>query len=173
MIRTIKHNLALKLDLIGFSASTICAIHCALMPFIIIFLPLLGLEFIANPLVEYIFIGTSLVIGAFTFKHGFFNHHKRIYPFLIFLTGFLIILLGHYFFHNHSHETSTEFNSGFSDDTLYLMIAPIGAFIIAISHLINRKLSKTKKVCCEQENISVKQLSDQSKLQVQKCQDNL
>lgn len=156
MIKNIKHNLSLKLDLIGFSASTFCAIHCALMPFIIVFLPLLGLEFIANPAVEYIFIGASLVIGTFTFKHGFFNHHKKLYPFLLFLTGFLIIVTGHYFFHNHSHEVISENGSGFSNETLFLMIAPIGAFIIAISHLINRKLSKVPKVCCAQENISVK-----------------
>ncbi len=165
MIKTIKHNLALKLDLIGFSASTICAIHCALMPFIIVSLPLIGLEFIADPIVEYIFIGASLVIGTFTFKHGFFNHHKKIYPFLLFLTGFIIILAGHYFFHNHSHEAMAENTHGLSDETLFLMIAPVGAFIIAISHLINRKLSKVPKVCCEQEDISVK-VSEQSKIHV-------
>lgn len=152
MIKTIKHNLALKLDLLGFSASAICAVHCALMPFIIVFLPLMGLQFIANPAVEYFFIAASLIIGSFTFKHGYFNHHKKIYPFMIFLSGFTIILIGHFFFHNHSHEVVADQDHAVNDELLFLMIAPIGAFIIAISHLINRRLSKTPKVCCVQEN---------------------
>lgn len=153
MIKTIKHNLALKLDLIGFSASTICAIHCALMPFIIVFLPLMGLQFIANPFVEYIFIAASLVIGSFTFKHGYFNHHKKLYPFLLFLTGFTIILIGHFFFHEHSHDVIQDPVSANNDEFIFLMIAPAGAFIIAISHLINRRLSKTPKLCCVQDHV--------------------
>jgi len=154
MIKTFKHNLALKLDLIGFSASTICAIHCALMPFIIVFLPLMGLQFMANPFVEYIFIAASLVIGSFTFKHGYFNHHKKLYPFILFLSGFTIIMVGHFFFHEHSHEVIQDMESVHNDETMFLMIAPAGAFIIAISHLINRRLSKTTKVCCVQEIVN-------------------
>ncbi|HMS66074.1 MAG TPA: MerC domain-containing protein [Ignavibacteria bacterium] len=153
MIKTIKHNLALKLDLLAFSASTICAIHCALMPFIIVFLPLMGMQFIANPVVEYIFIAISLFIGAFTFKHGYFNHHKKIYPFMLFLTGFSIILIGHIFFHDHSHELNAGHET-IHFENLFLFIAPLGASIIAISHLVNRKLSVTPKNCCEQEKIS-------------------
>lgn len=152
MIKTIKHNLALKLDLLGFSASAICAIHCALMPFIIVFLPLLGLQFIADPVVEYLFIAVSLIIGAFTFKHGYYNHHKKLYPFLLFLSGFLIILTGHLLFHNHSHEVDANHDFFDMDTVFFLMIAPLGAFIIATSHLINRRLSKVPKTCCIEES---------------------
>lgn len=152
MIKTIKHNLSLKLDLLGFSASTICAVHCAVMPFIIVFLPMLGLQFIADPIVEYSFISVSLIIGAFTFKHGYFNHHKRLYPFFLFLTGFLIIVAGHLLFHNHSHELNSNHDFSESDNILFLMIAPLGAFLIAASHLINRKLSKVPKLCCSSES---------------------
>ncbi len=153
MIKTIKHNMSLKLDLLGFSASTICAIHCALMPFIIVFLPMFGLQFIADPLVEYIFIAVSLIIGAFTFRHGYFNHHKKLYPFLLFLTGFFIIVAGHTLFHNHSHEINSNHEFSDTDNILFLLIAPIGAFIIAASHLINRRLSKNTKICCTMEAV--------------------
>lgn len=149
MIKTIKHNLALKLDLIGFSASTLCAIHCALMPFIIVFLPVLGLGFVANPLFEYIFITSSVLIGIFTFRHGYFKHHRKIYPFALFLTGLLIIIAGHYFFHNHSETESSEITENNNNKLIFLMIAPIGASIIGYSHFINRKLSitTTRKSC--------------------------
>ena len=101
MIKSIKHNIALKLDSIGFIASTICAIHCMAMPFILLLLTLYGLEFIANPLFEITFIATSVAIGVFTFRHGYFNHHKKVYPFLIFICGLVLIIGGH-FVHDHN-----------------------------------------------------------------------
>lgn len=151
MIKTIKHNLALKLDLWGFSASAICAIHCALMPFIIVFLPIFGLQFIANPIVEIFFIATSLLIGSFTFRHGYYNHHRKIYPFMIFLIGFTVILIGHLLYHDHLHEVNQHSDIFQNETVLFLFIAPIGAFIIAASHLLNRRLSKNLKVCCDSE----------------------
>lgn len=148
MLRSLKHNLALKLDLIGFSASTICAIHCFTMPFIIVFLPLLGIQFIANPVFEYCFISLSLFIGAYTFKHGYFNHHKKIYPFAIFFLGFSIILIGHFLFHQHSYDQNLTELEKHTDEFLFLMIAPIGASIIAFSHLLNRSLTRNFKSSC-------------------------
>ncbi len=146
MISRIKHDLALKLDFIGFSASTVCAIHCALMPFIIVFLPLLGMEFVANPVIEYIFIASSVIIGIYTFKHGYFNHHRKIYPFAIFLTGLVMIFIGHFLFHDHSLEDKLIFQSKENglQDQLFSVIAPLGALLLGTSHFINRKLSKRK-----------------------------
>lgn len=144
LISRLKHNLAIKLDLIGFSASTICAVHCALMPFILVSLPLIGMEFLANPMVELFFVCTSILIGIFTFRHGYFNHHHRIYPFALFITGLALIFSGHYFFHGHSHEETLSGISGFNSEILFLFIAPLGAVMIGTAHFINRKLSKTK-----------------------------
>ena len=143
MIKSFKHNLALKLDSIGFIASTLCAIHCAAVPFIFIFLSMYGFQFIANPFVEIFFITTSVFIGIYTFRHGYFNHHKKLYPFLIFIIGLAIILTGHYFIKDHSH---TEIHS---DEIIFLIITPVGAFLIALGHFLNRKLSKSfkTKIC--------------------------
>lgn len=144
MIRYIKHNLAIKLDSVGFIASTLCAIHCAAMPFIFLFLTLYGLQFIANPVIEFIFISTSVLIGIFTFRHGFFNHHRKLYPFLIFLSGLTIIFIGHFYFHDHKHDLS-----GTNSELIFLLISPVGALLIGIGHYLNRKLSKKKinKTC--------------------------
>lgn len=139
MIKSIKHNIALKLDSIGFIASTICAIHCMAMPFILLLLTLYGLEFIANPIFEITFIATSVAIGVFTFRHGYFNHHKKAYPFLIFICGLVLIIGGH-FIHDHNQS---EIHG--NNDYLLLMISPIGAFLIGLGHFINRKLSKICK----------------------------
>ncbi|MDQ3019341.1 MAG: MerC domain-containing protein [Bacteroidota bacterium] len=147
MVKSLRHSLALKLDSIGFAASTLCAIHCAAMPFIIIFLSLYGFQFIAHPIVEYLFIGSSVIIGIFTFSHGYINHHKRIYPFLLFTLGLLIIILGHGFFHNHSDLETVNSIDQNHIDSFYFFIAPVGAILIGLSHFINRKLSKTNKKC--------------------------
>jgi hypothetical protein len=46
-------KLTSKLDRIGMTASTACAIHCAAVPLLITSLPLIGLGFLANPWVEW------------------------------------------------------------------------------------------------------------------------
>lgn len=139
MLKNFKHNLAIKLDSIGFIASTLCAIHCAAMPFIFLFLTLYGLQFIANPVVEFIFISTSIVIGVYTFRHGYINHHKKIYPFAIFTFGLVIIIVSHFVFHNHKQISIHS-----HDEIIFLLISPIGAFLIGLGHYLNRKLSKRK-----------------------------
>lgn len=140
MIKTIKHNLALKLDSIGFAASTICAVHCVSMPFLLVFLSFYGFNFIANPIVEYSFIVLSIVIGFFTFRHGYFNHHRKIYPFALFILGLMVIVSSHYFFHGHDE---TLISDQFLFQKLpYSILAPAGAILIGISHFWNRKLSK-------------------------------
>ena len=146
MVSRLKHNLALKLDLIGLSASVICAIHCALMTVILIFLPLVGLEFISNPFFEYSFVLISIIIGIFTFKHGYLNHHGRLYPFAIFITGLIIIFSTHFLFGEHNHNSDIHETDIFLTDKFLWFTAPLGAVLIGTSHFINRKLSKTCKI---------------------------
>lgn len=143
MLSKTKHNLALNLDLIGFSASTLCAIHCALMPFVFLILPLIGLGFVKNSLFEFSFILISLVIGLYTFRHGYLRHHKKLYPVFMFITGLSLIIISHFFSsdHYHHHESET-INEYVKSDYLWIL-APIGALLIAVSHFINRKLSNS------------------------------
>ncbi|MEO8665194.1 MAG: MerC domain-containing protein, partial [Ignavibacteria bacterium] len=144
MIKTIRHTLALKLDSIGFIASTLCAIHCAAMPFLLLFFTLYGLQFIANPLIEFLFISSSVIIGIFTFSHGYFNHHKRLYPFTIFALGLSLVIIGHYFFHDHNH---VEIDA--AGDLIFFMIAPLGAVLIGLGHYLNRRLSRPHTKTCQ------------------------
>ncbi len=138
MSKTIKHNLSQKLDMIGFIASSVCAVHCILMPFIILTLTYYGMSFFSNPIVEIGFVSISLLIGIFTFKHGYLNHHRSLIPGIIFLTGLAIIVVSHLLYHDH-HD------AGHNTDNIFLfLITPIGAFLIATSHFVNRKLSKQK-----------------------------
>lgn len=113
------------------------------MPFIIVSLPLLGLEFIADPVIEFIILGLSLVIGLFTLRAGYFEHHKKLTPVLLFILGITIVITGHFLFHDHDHSDIEEASEHF-DEYLFFIIAPIGAMIIAYAHYLNRKWTKTK-----------------------------
>jgi hypothetical protein len=62
---------AIPWDAIGFSASTLCAIHCAATPLLLTALTLAGLGFLAHPAIEAAMIGLSLFIGATSLLHGY------------------------------------------------------------------------------------------------------
>ena len=55
-----------NLDLLGFWASTLCAIHCAALPIILAFSALGSLQFLENPLFEgaMILIAVSLALAS-------------------------------------------------------------------------------------------------------------
>lgn len=136
------HKLAITLDSIGLTASVVCAIHCALLPLFLLALTFYGLKFVVGPLLEYSLISISVIIGLFTFSHGYRNHHKSLIPIVIFLTGLCIIFSSHSLFHESAHGT------GFSPEYIF---SPIGAILIGAGHFLNRKFTKkiSAKSCCK------------------------
>jgi hypothetical protein len=136
------HKLALKLDSIGLTASLICAVHCALFPFLLLLLTFYGMNFVAGPLLEYSLIIFSVLVGLYTFSHGYRNHHRSFVPLIVFLSGLIIIILSHSIFHETSH------GEGFSPE---YVISPIGAIFIGTGHFLNRKYTKevSGKSCCK------------------------
>lgn len=116
-----------RLDQFGITASIACAVHCAALPLVITFLPLLGLEFLANIWVEITMICLSLLIGTYSLGSSY-PKHKRSLPILILVTGFLSIAMGHFVF--------KDFEA---------ILIPAGGFIIAAAHLMNWKYSRSCK----------------------------
>lgn len=66
-----------RLDRAGATASFLCAIHCALMPFVITMLPLLGLSFLASEPVEWSLLLASATLGTLSLCAGFREHGSR------------------------------------------------------------------------------------------------
>lgn len=114
---------ALKLDNIGMTASTLCAIHCAAVPVFFTSLPVIGLEFLANPWVEWGMILFALVIGVSAIGGSYLRMHRKLLPVLLLLSGFAIIILGH------------VFTSGWVE----AVVVPIGGITIAYAHFVNYK----------------------------------
>lgn len=79
-------------DALGVTASVACAIHCAVLPLVFTSLPFLGIDIISNKVFEYGMIGLAFVIGVIALSHGYRKHHHRLYPILIFTTGFSFLV---------------------------------------------------------------------------------
>jgi len=117
----------INLDRVGITASTLCAIHCAALPFIITVLPMWGMGFLADEAVEITMIAVSLIIGIWSLSSAYRKQHRRIIPILALIVGFACIALGHF--------------SGI--EPLEPILIPIGGFTIAAAHYINLKILKS------------------------------
>jgi hypothetical protein len=120
-------KMAIKLDNIGMTASTLCAIHCAAVPVFFTSLPILGLGFLANPWVEWSMILMAIVVGFSSIGISFLHSHHRALPLLLLIAGFATIILGHIFTKGW-HEA---------------IIVPTGGILIAFAHFVNYKYAGT------------------------------
>ncbi|MEM1068200.1 MAG: MerC domain-containing protein [Planctomycetota bacterium] len=77
-------------DWLGVTASIACAIHCAAMPFVIAFLPMLGLSFLADEGFHQVMVGVCLAIAAIAFVPGW-RMHRRLLPTGIAAAGLALI----------------------------------------------------------------------------------
>jgi len=111
------------LDFIGFSASLLCAIHCAALPFLLTMAPLAGLQFLENPWIEYSIILLSFLIASNALVHGYRKHHKKPLALIMAVAGFVLIGIGQ-FIHAEWQE---------------VVFMATGGTVIAIAHLVNWK----------------------------------
>ena len=63
------------LDKIGITATSLCALHCILLPVILPALPLLGLSFLADHFWEHVFLILTAIMGTFALFTGFKRYH--------------------------------------------------------------------------------------------------
>src|ERR1700744_2275904 len=112
-----------KLDRVGVVASTLCAIHCASLPLVIVLLPSTGLNFLSDPRVEWLMIFTAAIVGFFSLGISFLRIHKRIVPLLLFFAGLTTIAI--------SHAELDGWREG-------LLVAS-GGILIVIAHFVNSK----------------------------------
>src|SRR5690348_18485439 len=63
-------------DRIGAIASFLCAIHCALLPFVLAALPLVGLEFLADYRFVRGFVAFACVLAVIALVRGFRGHQQ-------------------------------------------------------------------------------------------------
>jgi hypothetical protein len=93
-----------RIDVVGASASFLCAAHCAAMPLLVPLLPLAGLEFLASHAFDLAFVAGAILLGAFAVARGLRHHRNRGVAFGFGLATLLLVLglvVGH---DGHAHE---------------------------------------------------------------------
>lgn len=123
---------SLNLDFLGFSASFLCAIHCAALPILLTFSALGSLEFLESPVFENSMIAISLVLASTSLLRGYFKHHRRPLPLMLVVAGFLLIAF-----------SRIEINEAY-EATLMAM----GGSFIAVSHFVNFRFLKKYSCAC-------------------------
>ncbi|WP_448569656.1 MerC domain-containing protein [Thalassotalea ganghwensis] len=118
------------LDRIGITATSLCALHCILLPVLLPALPLLGISFLADHAWEHIFLILTAVLGGIALYSGFKRYHHKTYPFYLLLLGVVIYW--------EKHDVAAAYQP--------FMIV-IGAALIVSSHIINIKLSNSSRDC--------------------------
>jgi len=120
-------------DKTGAAVSWLCAIHCLAMPFIISFLPLLGISFMAGEGVEYIIIGISIVIALLSLLPAYFKQHRKTRTLLLFVSGICFIIFA-----------DRLFEENLSGKIFFILI---GASLVTSAHFINRRLCRNCQSC--------------------------
>lgn len=116
------------LDRIGITATSLCALHCILLPVLLPFLPLLGLSFLASHEWEHIFLFLTAVLGTVALLSGYKRYHKRLYPFYLLYLGIALYWI------KHDYSAAVE---------TYFIVA--GGSLIVAAHFVNIKLCNVFK----------------------------
>jgi hypothetical protein len=84
--------LSTRLDHVGRVTSILCAIHCALSPFVLPLLPLMASRFV-GPTLEWGFIATTLLLGHLSLVHSYRVIHRDMRAMALFGAGFTILMI--------------------------------------------------------------------------------
>ena len=115
-------------DSLGSAGAVVCALHCALLPFVLAVLPALGLAVLASSGLEYGYVAFATVLAIASLWMGYRRH--RVYRALVFLVpglaavwaGILVPVL---------HENIVP----------HAVVMTFGGTLIAVAHLINLRLT--------------------------------
>jgi hypothetical protein len=119
-------------DRIGATASFLCAIHCAALPFVLAVLPLLGLSFLADHRFERGFVMFACALALVSLISGYRRHHRQ-RPLLLALPGLALLITG---------VTSAEHYS----IVLHSVLVTCGGFLVASAHFINLRTHRATHV---------------------------
>ncbi len=118
------------LDFVGFSASMLCAIHCAALPIGMTAGAVGGMAWLENPLFEGAFIIASIGIAGWSLSRSYWLHHHQWTALKIVAVGFLLLLAGR-----------------FIENAWEIVLTVAGGITIATAHWVNWRLSKNCKQC--------------------------
>ena len=128
-----------KLDRLGYISSILCALHCTVMPIILIAFPILSLSLFVSETFEWVFLSLSLLLGLTSLCFGY-KKHKSFKAFPMLATGLVLIVIGRIMHQHTVHQKEIHID-------LYNIILFAGGILVALSHKINSMLCNTCTKC--------------------------
>lgn len=123
-----------RIDRVGALASMLCAVHCALLPLVFGVLPALGLGFLAAHGFEQIFVSFAIVLASISLLFGL-RKHGSYRALMILIPGIILLVVGVLIGADHSNPW-------------HATVVSIGGALIALSHLINIRLTHVHGPSC-------------------------
>ncbi len=120
-------------DRIGATASSLCALHCAALPFVLALLPLVGLQFLAGRAFERGFVLAAATLATVVLLGGW-RRHRRLVPWMLALPGLLLLLAG----------ICVDLDTAV---VAHSILVVTGGVLLACAHLCNLKYSRQGCVC--------------------------
>lgn len=114
-------------DRLGFTASFLCAIHCALWPWLLALAPAFGLEFGGWVDVDQAFVVFATLLGVSTLTLGWRRH--RIFRAWVLLVPGLGLVWAGSFGPLHAHNLS------------HALVMTSGGVLLALAHMLNLRLT--------------------------------
>ncbi|MDR6991514.1 MULTISPECIES: MerC domain-containing protein [Luteimonas] len=125
------HNSTLqRADRVGFAASFLCAVHCALLPVALALLPAFGLNVGGWVDIDQAFVVFATLLGATTLTLGW-RRHRAFHAWAMLIPGLVLVWAGA-FTHLHDHTTT------------HAVVMTIGGLLLAGAHLLNLRLTHTR-----------------------------
>lgn len=147
MISTLSHKNSWQwVDRFGTCASSLCAIHCLMMPFLVVLLPVLGTGWLASSNLEWGMIAIAATLGALSTARGFRIHNKRV-TLILFFTGITLLLYSR-MVHADPAETCCALHPIASEIyPLQSFLSACGGILVALTHLSNQHFCKQCNQC--------------------------
>ncbi|XOV79800.1 MAG: MerC domain-containing protein [Aestuariibacter sp.] len=118
------------LDRLGIWASSLCALHCLLLPLLLPAIPLVGATMFAQDWFEKTILIISLVVGFWALFSGFYRYHRQLYPLYSLAIGGFI------------YWNKDIFGESYEPFTI-----AVGALLIVAAHVVNLRLCQHCKSC--------------------------
>ncbi|HWA34422.1 MAG TPA: MerC domain-containing protein, partial [Cyclobacteriaceae bacterium] len=89
-----KHFFTLHIDLLGFTASMLCAVHCMAVPILLTVSTWGWLEILDDPSIEMSVVVTSACLATISIVPSYLRHHRNLKAMALVISGFALIAIG-------------------------------------------------------------------------------
>lgn len=114
-------------DRVGFGASFLCAVHCALLPLLLALVPALGLKFGGWIDFDQAFVVFATLLGATTLTLGY-RRHRAFHAWALLVPGLLLVW-------------AASFTALHDHNLTHLVMMTLGGLTLAAAHLLNLRLT--------------------------------